>query len=113
MRIHCESILWEDDGHGRVRATLTDNDLNILQVEHDAGSNVTFRTEGNPSFDVHIALEIGLLCLALTRHMLTEADMKPQLYGATRSGDGAVGGAHVPRQPKVRKSDARREVPAG
>jgi hypothetical protein len=73
MNIQWENIRWETDDAGTSWATLADDEHNMLRLEN-RGSNITFHTDGDPSFDAGTLLDIATLCLLLSRNALDKTD---------------------------------------
>jgi hypothetical protein len=110
MIMDWQSIRWEADDAGTSRATLTDNELNSLIVEH-SGDKVTFHTEGSPSFDAAAALDIAALCVAVSKNALGRSTTsRRNRKTATTMGTGGAR-PRIPGQRRIPAANSAARLP--
>jgi hypothetical protein len=114
MIIQWEKILWEEDDTGTSRATLADDEHNMLTLENREGK-IAFHTDGSPTFDVTTVLDIATLFMILASNALGQAGRSRQGRTSARGARAREAGALIPEprrapaaQPRDVKPKARR-----
>ncbi len=87
MIIQWEKILWEEDDTGTSRATLADDEHNMLTLEKRDGK-IVFHTDGSPSFELSTVLDITTLFMILSSDALGQV-------GRSRQGRASARGARA------------------
>lgn len=108
MIIQWEKILWEEDDTGTSRATLADEEHNMLTLENREGK-IAFHTDGSPTFDVSTVLDIATLFMILASNALGQAGRSRQGRTSARGARAREAGALIPepRAPTAQPHDVK------